>query len=164
MKTVYIVRHAKSSWDFPELHDDQRPLLEKGKKRTRKVLESILEKQTPTPDLIMSSHAVRAIETARLFAHALHYPLNQIQISKQIYHGGAEQLFDQFYCLDDSYKTVMIFGHNPTLTTFANYFGSKPIDWIPTSGVVCVRLETEKWTEMNLCPNRIVFSLAPKNL
>ena len=67
MKTLYIVRHAKSSWDHPGLGDDQRPLLEKGKKRTKYVVDYFLENNC-RPDLIISSHAVRAFETAKIIA------------------------------------------------------------------------------------------------
>ncbi|MDO9510911.1 MAG: histidine phosphatase family protein [Bacteroidales bacterium] len=164
MKTLYIIRHAKSSWDFPDISDDQRPLIEKGKNRTRKVLDHLASIDTPCPDCMMSSHAIRALETARIFADTLNYPPDKIIISKKIYHGPAEHLFDQFYGLDDAIETVMIFGHNPTLTAFANFFGNKAIEWIPTSGVVCVNLDTNRWTDMNLCTSRILFYITPKSL
>ncbi|HQQ12358.1 MAG TPA: histidine phosphatase family protein, partial [Bacteroidales bacterium] len=70
MKTLYIVRHAKSSWDFPEVSDHDRPLLEKGKKRTRKIID-FLQKKKVKPDLIISSSALRARETAGYLAVGL---------------------------------------------------------------------------------------------
>ncbi len=79
MKTLYIVRHAKSSWDHPGLGDDQRPLLEKGKKRTKYVVDYFLENNI-NPDLIISSHAVRAFETAKIIATSLDYPENKINL------------------------------------------------------------------------------------
>jgi phosphohistidine phosphatase len=150
MKTIIAVRHAKSSWDFPDLSDDQRPLLEKGKKRTRKVIEYLLKKKFPLPELIISSHAVRAVETARIFAHALKYPGDKIQISRSIYHGNKDLITDQLYGIDDDINCVMLVGHNPTLTAFANQFLDDPIDWIPTSGVVILQIDTGKWTEAGL--------------
>ena len=80
MKTLYIVRHAKSSWDQAGLADHQRPLLEKGKKRTKRIIDYLLENNIKA-DLIISSHAVRALETARIIGYALNYPVDEIRIS-----------------------------------------------------------------------------------
>ncbi len=164
MKTIYIVRHAKSSWDFTELPDDQRPLLEVGKKRTRKVINALVEKKTPTPQIIISSHAVRAFETAKLFARALDYPPEQIQVSRQVYYGDAEQLFDQFYGIDDSISAVMLVGHNPTLTQFVNMFSGNPLDSLPTSGIVCISFQTDKWTEISFAAAKKNFTIFPKTI
>ena len=164
MKTIYLVRHAKSSWDFVELPDDQWPLLEVGKKRTRKVINALLEKKITVPQLIISSHAIRAYETAKLFARALDYSSEQIQISRQVYFGDAEQLFDQFYGLDDSINSVMLVGHNPTLTQFVNLFAGNPIDNLPTSGVVGILFQTDKWTEISFAAAKRSLTIFPKKI
>jgi len=161
MKTLYIVRHAKSSWKHPELGDDERPLLEKGKKRTRKIINYLLEKDTSV-DLIISSYAVRALETARIIAHAIGYPEDEIRISQQLYHASSERIYDQFFDLSDEISSLMIVGHNPTFTNFANQFLDDKIDWLPTSGVVSITFDTNTWTDVPLAKYKTNFVIYPK--
>lgn len=163
MKTLYIVRHAKSSWDHPELHDRERPLLEKGKKRTRHIIEYFLENNISV-DLILSSPAVRALETARLIARAMNYPIDDIHIHNNIYTSDAEKLHNIFFDLPQDINSLMITGHNPTLTTFANYFLEKKIDWIPTSGVVSISFDTNKWEDLYTSAKKLNFYITPKEL
>lgn len=163
MKTLYIVRHAKSSWDHPGLGDDQRPLLEKGRKRTKYVIDYFLKKKIK-PDLIISSHAVRAFETARIFAIGLNYPEDNIIVSKGMYHGDLDNLYNYFFDLSDDLESLMMVGHNPTFTYFANKFLDKTIDNLPTSGVVCIEFETDKWEEVINAEKKTKFVISPKML
>ncbi len=163
MKTLYIVRHAKSSWNHPELSDEERPLLEKGKKRTRKIINYLREKNVSV-DLIISSHAVRASETARIIAHGIGYPPENIRISQQVYHASAGLLLDQFFDLSDDISSLMIVGHNPAFTNFANQFLEKKIDWLPTSGVVSVSFDTRLWVNLPLAKPRLNFIIYPREL
>ncbi len=163
MKTLYIVRHAKSSWKYPELSDEERPLLEKGKKRTRKIIDFLLEKEVSV-DHMISSHAVRALETARIIAHALQYPEENIRVSRQIYHASAEQLYDQFFDLSDDINSLMIVGHNPTFTNFANQFLEEKIDWLPTSGVVSISFDTRLWVNLPIARRKTNFVAIPREL
>ncbi len=163
MKTLYIVRHAKSSWDFPGLGDEERPLLEKGKKRTQKISKYLLEKNVSL-DLILSSHATRALETAKILAHALAYPEDEIRISEQIYHSNADRLYDQFYDLSDDVEKLMIVGHNPTFTNFANHFLDEKIDWLPTSGIVSVSFDTAHWMKLDIAKKTVNFVIFPSEL
>lgn len=163
MKTVYIVRHAKSSWAQPELPDAKRPLLEKGEKRTKKIIDFLLIKEIRV-DHIISSHAVRAFDTARILANALNYPEENIQIDPQIYLSDGEDLFHRFYDLPEKFRSVMIVGHNPALTDFANHFLHPPIDNLPTSGVVSVSFNTDKWDQLPLASYQVNFSIFPRAL
>ena len=163
MKTLYIVRHAKSSWNFPELSDEERPLLEKGKKRTRKIINFLQEKDVSV-DLIISSHATRALETARIIAHGIGYTVDNIRISQQVYYASADQLYDQFFDLSDDIQSLMIVGHNPAFTNFANHFLDKKIDWLPTSGVVSVTFDTNIWVNLPLAKRKMNFIIYPKQL
>lgn len=163
MKTLYIVRHAKSSWDHPGLEDHERPLLEKGKKRTRYVVDFLLQNGT-TIDLVMSSHAVRAHETARIIARALKYPEDKIMISRNIYFGYPDSFFDLFYDLADDVNSLMMVGHNPGFTTFANYFLEKKIDNLPTSGIVCITFDTDKWEDIHDSKRKVKFVVSPRML
>lgn len=163
MKTLYIVRHAKSSWNFPELSDDERPLLEKGKKRTRKIIDFLQNKEVKL-DLIISSHAVRALETARIIGYGLDYPADEILVSRQVYHATADQLFDQFFDLKEEVNNLMLVGHNPTLTYFANKFLDEKIEWLPTSGVVSVSFDTRVWINLPMAKTHTNFIVYPKML
>ena len=163
MKTLFIVRHAKSSWDHPGLADDERPLLPKGIKRTNKTAGYLQEKGI-TADLIISSHAIRALDTAKIIAEAIGYPEEKIFISRQVYHGGTNQLYDELFRLTDDIQSVMLFGHNPAFTSFANHFLKKKIEWLPTSGVVAISFNTDKWTEIPLAKYNKDFVIFPKNL
>ena len=163
MKILYLVRHAKSSWNYPELSDDERPLLEKGKKRTKKVIDYLLANNVKV-DYIISSHAVRALETAKIIAHALHYPLDNIKIERQIYHAYADKLLDQFYDVPENCNSMMLVGHNPTFTSFANYFLDDKIDWLPTSGIVSISFDTDRWEDVMNANKKTNFVVYPKNL
>jgi phosphohistidine phosphatase len=163
MKQLLIVRHAKSSWDNPGLEDYQRPLLERGKKKTRYILDYLLKQQI-RPDLIISSHATRALDTAKIIAHALFIPEDKIIISKNLYHGDAESLFNHFYDMNDAVNSLMMVGHNPTLTYFSNYFLDKKIDNLPTSGVVCIEFKTDLWTQIQTAKRKTRFVISPGEL
>jgi phosphohistidine phosphatase len=163
MKTLYIVRHAKSSWDQAGLADHERPILEKGVNRT-KLVSNFLVENNYNVDLIISSHAIRARQTASIIADALNYPEDNIQISPTIYHGDIDNLFNQLYELPDDVNSVMLFGHNPTFTTFANYFLSNKLDWLPTSAIVCVEFYTEKWEDFINARKSPKFVITPRLL
>jgi phosphohistidine phosphatase len=163
MKTVYVVRHAKSSWDISDIPDEKRPLLEKGKKRTKKVIDYLLENQVRV-DYIISSHAVRALETAKILAHALKYDEAGIKIDAHLYFTNGDDLFDQFFDLPERYDSVMIVGHNPALSDFVNKFLEEPIDHLPTSGIVSISFDAGHWHEVPLADHKVNFVLFPKDL
>ncbi len=163
MKKLYIVRHAKSSWEDPELRDHDRPLLPKGIKKTGKIA-GFLKKKNIKPDLMISSTAVRAYETAKIIAKELAYPLDEILKEPSFYHSDAANIQSCLYGLDNAINSVMIFGHNPTFTTLANEFLPEPIEWLPTSAVVGVKIDTDKWEEMMFNDLETEFIVSPKML
>ena len=161
MKTVYIVRHAKSSWKEMDLTDEQRPLLEKGKKRTKKVIDFLHEKKVKV-DYIISSHAVRALETAKILAHALGYPIDQIKVDPHVYISDGQRIFNQFYDLSEKHDSVMIVGHNPALTDFVNHFLDPRIENLPTSGIVSISFDTDRWEEIPTAKHKVNFTIYPR--
>lgn len=163
MKTLYIVRHAKSSWDYPDLSDHDRPLLEKGKKRTKKIIDYLLDKEVKL-DFVISSSAVRALETANYISRALGYPSDEIKIDPQVYHADVSTLSDQFLDLSDRYDAIMIVGHNPVFTSFANLFIDPKIDWLPTSAVVSIEFDTNHWDKIFDADRKTRFIVTPKML
>jgi phosphohistidine phosphatase len=163
MKTLYIVRHAKSSWDFSEISDKERPLLEKGKKRT-KIINDYLINNKIQVDLLISSSAVRARETAKIIAKAIQYTEDRIRIEDFIYFADAERMFDIFYDVPAIIDSIMIVGHNPTVTSFANLFLENKIDWMPTSGVACIQFDVDKWEDAGTMNCKEVLFISPKLL
>lgn len=163
MKTLYVVRHAKSSWEEYGLSDHDRPLLPIGKKKTRRIV-NFLKDNNVTPDLLKSSTASRALGTARIIAQGLGYPEDKIEEEANLYHASSESIFDELYVLPDTIDSVMIFGHNPTFTYFVNKFVSPPIDNLPTSGVVSVTFETDEWEKIGMVDFKVNFVVTPRML
>lgn len=163
MKTLYIVRHAKSSWEDPGLSDDERPLIKKGVKRTHKIA-AFLKERDITVDAFISSHAVRAFETARIIAQELGFAEGKILSTPQLYHASTNSIFSELFGLSDNIQSAMIFGHNPTFTSFANQFLDDKIDWLPTSAVVAISFKTDKWNEIGIARHTVDFVVAPKDL
>ncbi|NVN94951.1 MAG: histidine phosphatase family protein [Bacteroidetes bacterium] len=163
MKTLYLIRHAKSSWDFTQLTDEERPLIEKGIKRAKKIGKYLKEKNIKA-DLIISSHAIRAIHTAQIIAKKINYPEENIIIDKKIYASGIDNLFDTIFGIPNDFNCVILFGHNPTFTNIANYFLDIKIDNLPTSGLICVKFETDEWNEIIHAKKLENYVIFPKEL
>jgi len=144
MKTLYLVRHAKSSWETEGLADDQRPLMPKGIKKTKLIVDFLVKRETKI-DLIISSQAVRAFETARILAKGIHYPVDKIKIERKIYDGLYDRILDVIYGTGNESDSLMMVGHNPTITSVANLFLHPGIEDMPTSAVVCLSFDTGKW-------------------
>ncbi len=162
-KTLILVRHAKSSWEVATLRDHERPLLPTGINRTNRVA-SYLMNEGVSPDLIISSHAVRAFETAKILADKLGYPHHEIQIESNIYYFDTEGLMDLTMALPDTKDVVFMVGHNPSMTQFANMFLEEKLDYLPTTGVVSVSFETEQWFQTPMAARRLNFYVSPKML
>jgi len=161
MKTLYLVRHAKSSWKYPGLDDFERPLNKRGRK-SAPLMGKILKKLKVTPDLIISSPANRAATTARIIASKVKYPLEKIRYSETIYEFSSNALLHYINQFDDSVNKTMVVGHNPALTDLANYFGGEPISNIPTCGVFCVELDISSWTNIFEHCGKLIFFEFPK--
>ena len=162
MKTIVFIRHAKSSWKFPELTDFERPLNKRGK-RDAPEMALRLSNLNIQPDLIVSSSAVRAKMTAIYFAELLDYPISSIQEKIEIYGASASDVFDILSTLEDKYNTVIIFGHNPTFTTIANHFSNVLIENVPTCGMCGIQFSTKKWSNFTESTPKFLFFDYPKN-
>lgn len=163
MKNLYIVRHAKSSWDFPELPDAERPLIEKGINNTKKIIKELNEKKI-TVGILVSSHTKRAYETSKLIATGINFPVEKIEVSNNVYQADRDEIFNIVFSQNDELDSLMIVGHNPALTQFANLFLEEKIDLLPTSGVISLSFETGKWIEVIKAKCETNFILFPKML
>jgi len=157
------MRHAKSSWENAEISDLERPLLEMGLKRTHLIIDYMQKKQCSI-DMIISSHAVRAVETARLMAYAFNVDENRFSIEKQVYLSGESTLLDQLFDVPPQVHSVLVVAHNPSITNLANRYLKKKLDYLPTSGVVALQFKTDAWENVPLAPVSVKFSISPKEL
>ena len=163
MKKLYLVRHAKSSWEEPGESDMDRPLLEKGIKRTMKIIRFLKDRKVII-DLIISSPAERAFQTAVLVAKGIGYPEDKIQVERKIYDGYYDRILDLIYATSDTVNSLMIFGHNPTITHLANLFLHPGVDLLPTGGTICISFDTDKWENIPGTDPRKEFIIFPKML
>ncbi len=163
MKTLYLMRHAKASWEEPGVSDSDRPLLPGGIKKTKLIVDFLLSRETAI-DLMVSSPAVRAFETAKIMATGLNYPVNKIRTDRKIYDEYYDRILDIIYGTSNDVNSMMIFGHNPTITNLANLFLHPGIEAMPTSCVVCLSFPTDKWEEIPASEAIPEFVVSPKSL
>lgn len=148
MKMLTLVRHAKSSWDNPELSDFNRPLNKRGK-RDLPLMAARLLSMRIQPDLILSSGALRAITTAEQIALAQDYPVNNIIEVPELYHARVETLTNLLQGQSDHYRHLMVVGHNPTLEMTGYYLTQENTPNFPTSGVMQIALSITCWEELS---------------
>ena len=161
MKYLFLTRHAKSSWSNPGLADIDRPLNERGKKAAPFMGKLIMDKREK-PELLISSPAYRAFSTAKAFGEAMGLVENDIIINRTIYGAGAQQLLELVQNQDDLHKSIMLFGHNPTFTSFVNFLTSSNIMNVVTCGVVRIDFECSSWTDIDFGSGRLAYYEYPK--
>lgn len=163
MRYLFLIRHAKSSWNVAGLRDFDRPLNDRGL-HDAPLMAGMLKAQNIRPNLIVSSPAKRAITTARFFAEGLGLVPEEIVENSGIYDAYASDILQIIRELPDSAQTVFLFGHNPTFTDVANRFTDQYIDNIPTCGVVCLESTSTHWADINSSNTRVVAQLFPKEV
>lgn len=144
MKTLYLIRHAKSDWENPLLSDFDRPLNKRGKKNAP-FMGNILAKAHIHPDLILASPALRARMTAVEIARQIGYDSDLIVYNEMLYGADYETTESVLKSILSTQQTVFLIGHNPGLTEFVQYISGHAIDNIPTCGIVCVKLKEDDW-------------------
>jgi phosphohistidine phosphatase len=163
-KTLYLIRHAKSSWDDPGLSDFQRTLNARGLKDSP-LMAKLIKGKNIIPDLIISSPAVRALSTAEIFANEFNYNKNEIISDERIYESAMRDLIITIREIKDENNNVMLFGHNPGLSNIANLLGNKFLPELPTCAVVGIELKVNSWSEVERnCGKIILFEYPKKSL
>jgi len=156
------MRHAKSSWDFEELSDHDRPLDNRGRKDAPLMGRELVSREI-TIDLLMSSTAVRALTTATLIARELEYDTDKIAIEEEIYKADKQELLNIITSIPNQFDNVMLIGHNNTITELANLLSPDLIPEIPTTGVVALSFECGTWSEITKENATLQFFDYPKN-
>ena len=161
MKSLILVRHAKSSWDSPELSDKERPLNSRGK-HDAPMMGKLLNKLGLKAELIISSPAKRARQTAKRIAKEIGYKEEDIQVDNNLYMAGIEDFYDVIGLVNDKVNTLFVFSHNYGITDFANYISNSDIDNIPTCGIVRIDLDIDSWSKIKNEKGKLVFFEYPK--
>jgi len=144
MKILTLLRHAKSSWKDAGLQDSERPLNSRGQ-RDAPVMAQRINEAGIRPSLILSSPAVRAWTTAKAIAHEINYPAEFLQQENRLYLASVRNLLKVIGEQDIAFNNLMVVGHNPGLTDFANYLMHELTDNIPTCGFVSFEIDREDW-------------------
>jgi len=146
MKTLVLVRHAKSSWDHPGVSDHDRPLNGRGQRDAPEMGRRLAE-QGFAPDRILSSTALRARTTAQLIAEALGLDAADIILDERLYAASADEVLRVIGELDGEVGTAMVVGHNPETASLAHRFSSD-IHEMPTCAVAEFTFDVDAWYEL----------------
>lgn len=160
-RTLFIIRHGKSSWDVEGLDDIERPLAPRGTMNAETMASRLLEK-AEVPELILSSPACRALNTALIMSRIWGLDPGALQIHDTLYMAYLTEIEEVVGGVPDHIKKLAIFGHNPSFTMYANQFLDNPLDNLPTAGVVIVTLESDSWKKINRSHVRKLYVDTPK--
>lgn len=144
MKTVYIVRHAKSSWEYEGIKDIDRPLKKRGINDSY-LMAKVLSEKIQKPDVFITSCANRALSTAVIFSNVIGYPLSNLLIKKSLYSFSDGYLVKTIKALDNEFDTAIIFSHDHGINDFVNKYGDTFIPHVPTCGVIAIQFENKHW-------------------
>jgi phosphohistidine phosphatase len=163
VKSLLLIRHAKSSWDSPANSDRERPLNERGRSDVP-LIASELKRRGILPDLILASDAVRAWQTAQLLTSGMGLPAHSIQKDARIYLSDSNHLQAIIRGIPDSHAVVFVVGHNPTIGECAASLSGEDLDHLPTCGVFAIDLPVESWSKIRPGIGTKRFFIAPKLL
>ncbi len=163
MKTLYLVRHAKSSWEFPHLSDYERPLNNRGKKDAPEMGRR-LRGRGILPGCFVSSPALRAHETSLLVSREINFPESEIVFMEQIYSADVPDLLAVIDSFPQEASSAFLVGHNPGMTSLAEYLTGTPVGNLPTCGVACIEFGPAvcSWSQVSRGPGRLAFLDYPK--
>lgn len=147
MKTLYILRHGKADRPAGLFADQERPLLPRGREEVAQMCHKLVKKGM-NPEMILSSTAVRARQTAQVAAHELGHDPETIQTAGLIYGAEAEELGLLLRHQDDRCSTLMLVGHNPGLEELAEMLAPDYSGHLPTGGIIILNLVIATWSEI----------------
>ena len=159
MKTIYFVRHAKSSWDDPALSDHDRPLNARGKRDALFMGKKLLQLGW-IPEKIISSTAKRAKKTAKKINKSLN--AGKIELNKNLYLASPQTIFSVLRRQPEDTDRVMIVAHNPAMTEIINYFSKDFIPNVPTAGIFRVDFNIDDWAQINFQNGKLIDFIYPK--
>lgn len=147
MKVLYLVRHAKSSWSNPEQDDFDRPLNDRGK-RDAPFMAQIMHANGDVPELILSSTAKRAKQTAGAFAGVFVKEDPDLELEGRLYLASVGDMLRIINEIEDRYDKVAVIGHNPGISHLVTYLCHEDVD-LPTTGIVRIDFGANSWQEVS---------------
>ena len=163
MKTLILIRHAKSDWSNPSLKDFDRPLNKRGLRDAPK-MGKLLKKKNLLPDKVYVSTAVRTIDTLRLIGIELELSFEDIVREEKIYEADVSTLLTIIEGFSDQDQCIYLIGHNPGMTYLTNYLTGELVDNVPTCGVVKIDFEIENWEMVSKGLGKLKNHYFPKEL
>lgn len=163
MKTVLLIRHAKSSWGDLSLPDFERPLNDRGKADAPKMAKRLQKKNIPI-DTFISSPARRARKTAEVFAVQYGLKKSDIVFREELYHAQPATFFETIASAPPGSDSIAIFSHNPGITEFANSLTDNRVDNMPTCSIFAVRAEVDDWSDFKNARKVLYFFDFPKSV
>jgi phosphohistidine phosphatase len=154
-RTVYLLRHAKSSWDDPTLADSERPLAPRGRRAAKKIARYLRERGA-RPELVLSSSAARARETL--------VAIGEGEIRPELYGASAAGLLAVIRGLPDDVSSVLLIGHNPGMEDLAGAFAPLPGEKFPTGALATFVFDCARWADVALGGAELVDYVVPREL
>ena len=161
MKILTLVRHAKSSWSDSALSDKTRPLNKRGE-HDAPVMGRRIAEHGIRPSLIVTSPAKRAWTTAKIIAQEISYPPEFLQREDSLYLASLDEFLDVLVAQDNEFNSIMLVGHNPGMTDFANFLSPGLTQNLPTAGVVSVEIDQDHWNLYEQPKTRLLVHDYPK--
>jgi phosphohistidine phosphatase len=161
MKTLYLCRHAKSSWADPGMADHERPLNERGR-MDAPVMAAILDQRREGIELFVSSPATRALTTALIFVKAQGLDEKVLRLEPKIYEASTQALANVVAGLPAGVRKAMLFGHNPGFTDLIEWLTSEDIGNLPTCGMARIDLEVDEWAAVGRGTGSLAWLDYPK--
>lgn len=162
-KTLFLMRHAKSSWDDPSLEDIDRPLNKRGKKDAPEMGRRMAEYDVK-PEALVSSPARRALRTAQKVAEELGFENTDVRIDERLYSWDSNTVLNVIHSLDDKFESAMFVFHNPAITDLVNELTKEDIDNVPTCGVATIGFDSDSWSGVKKGKGKILKFDYPKKL
>lgn len=160
MKTLFLIRHAKSDWSI-NVSDFDRPLNERGKKNAPK-MANFLKNLGVRIDSFVTSPAKRALTTCKYFAEV--FENENITKVEKLYDASSSDFLEVIENLSNEIENVAIFSHNNGITYFANSLTNENIVHLPTCAVVGFKIETENWQDFKNSKKEFLFFYTPKEI
>lgn len=161
MKQLFLLRHAKSSWDDPTISDLERPLNKRGKNDSF-LMANVFKQLNLVPELIISSNAKRAYSTAKRIASVLYDNKNSLIVDDELYDASVESFMSFINSLNDNFDKIMLVSHNPVITIITNKLTNTSITNMPTCGLALIEFNVSLWSEVKFNSGKLISFEYPK--
>ncbi len=159
MKHLYLIRHGEAE-DKGTRPDFDRNLTDNGRDEVSKTALEMIE-QKIQPALIISSPANRALQTATIVAETIGYPVKEILEEKDIYYTEVYKLIELLHEQDDQFESILLAGHNPSISQLAGMLAHDSQEFLPTGGLVVFEMESGTWNNLEKSKTRLLLSIFP---